>query len=146
MRFVGFKTIIFARSVSVCVISYVRELLVLWFALFCFSLMLCLFVTVTCHCSVAVTESEVMIVTAAQDQCYLRSVVSRITIMYHLWQQLRLQNSLCCLQHFVNTQMMVQAEPKLLRTLRRSDVHSDKVVAGFSLANYKTAYVCCMWC
>ena len=33
-----------------------------------------------------------------------------------------------CLQHFVNTQMMVQAEPKLLRPLRRSDVHSDKVL------------------
>jgi len=37
---------------------------------------------------------------------------------------------LLCLQHFVNTQMMVHAEPKLLRTLRRSDVHSDKVIAG----------------
>jgi len=35
-----------------------------------------------------------------------------------------------CLQHFVNTQIMVQAEPKLLRTLRRSDAHSDKVTAG----------------
>jgi len=34
------------------------------------------------------------------------------------------------MQHFVNTQMMVHAEPKLLRTLRRSDVHSDKVTAA----------------
>jgi bromodomain-containing protein 8 len=30
------------------------------------------------------------------------------------------------IEHFVNTQMMVQSEPKLLRTLRRSDAHSDK--------------------
>ncbi len=32
------------------------------------------------------------------------------------------------LQQFVNTQMMVQTEPKALRASRRSDIHSDKVI------------------
>jgi len=41
-----------------------------------------------------------------------------------IWCRLEQETGVVCLQHFVNTQMMVHAEPKLLRTLRRSDVHS----------------------
>ena len=50
--------------------------------------------------------------------------------MLHYRQILISPTCVVCLQHFVNTQMMVQAEPKLLRPLRRSDVHSDKVPAS----------------
>jgi len=49
-----------------------------------------------------------------------------------------------CTQQFVSTQIMVQAEPKLLRTLRRTDacssIHSDKVIS--SLRYNITSFLC----